>query len=500
MQRHTDITMNMRHSTPASSAPSLENEFTVSELEAIVIIDTHQRIVMLNPTAQSLFACQDGEALNRDLRRFIPTRICVDEASLDGSDDGKGETPVTLDGMGTLVEGVRADGVAFSARLWAHSMNTAASQPGSQPYVCLTLRPPNPEAHAPPQLATFRSSMLALFDMAPAPTWITENDHIVFANRACLALFGVSDLHDIVGRSLYDLLHRASHAPVRRALANALESAGSIHMLTECIARPDGTHRNVSIAMTALPDHGVTTAQMAITDITKQTLEFESMANSKKQMQALSTALVSAREEERRRIARELHDELGQKLAALKMELSSLVPTLRRRAQDGHIVSLIQMVDETAQSVRRMATELGPLMLEDLGLGPAIETLVRDTERRMGIEIKLDMDEGIDTVHDPVATAAYRIVQEALTNVFRHAQASCAKVALHINDQALSLTVQDDGKGFSEHCAVKEGSRGLRGMRERAQLLGGDFQISVGELGGGAVTVSLPLTHPSPVN
>jgi two-component system sensor histidine kinase UhpB len=223
------------------------------------------------------------------------------------------------------------------------------------------------------------------------------------------------------------------------------------------------------------------------------------MASSRQTLQALSAQLVHAREEERCRIARELHDELGQRLAALKMDLSSLVPNLTRRAQDGRIIALIKMVDETVECVRRMATELRPLMLDELGLAAAVETLVSESDRRMGIKMTLDMEDGVDAVSEPVAIAAYRIVQEALTNVFRHANASQVKVELHVSDQSLFVNVQDNGKGFSVQAIGKEGAHGLMGMRERAVMLGGHMSIDVGDLGGGRVAVCLPRSSPASV-
>lgn len=477
----------MRSSASTQAPPSSEAAGEAQEQDSFVVIDGHDRIVLLNPAARRLFGCGVGEGLPGDLTRFIPDWRRIREA----------RPPVASVDLarGALIQGVKADGGAFAARLWVHPLSEFGASPVMATHACLVMCPPDQEPGDSAQVESFRRSVLALFDMAPVPTWVTEGERIVFANRACMVLFGVSDLQEIVGKSLYELLHRASHDHVRQALGEALASDGCVPTLTGRIERADGSHRDVFMAMAALPDHGRTTAQMAITDITAKTQEFEAMERSQKRMKALSTELVHAREEERRRIARELHDELGQRLSALKMELASLVPTLRRRAQDERIVSLIGMVDETVESVRRMATELRPLMLDDLGLVPAIETLVRESERRMGIVIALDMDERLHAVNEPVAIATYRIVQEALTNVFRHAHATFAKVDIHVDDQNLRITVQDDGQGFSEQSMGKDGSQGLRGMRERAHLLGGQIQITPSELGGGAVTVCLPLAQ-----
>lgn len=474
----------MRHSIPVDVIRAPAEMQTAVGQTSVVVVDKNQRIVMLSPSARRLFGCLEDEPVHGDLARFIP-----DWPHINGD---KSKTVASSDVQGSIVNGVRVDGEPFVTRLWAYPMEAAIGV-GMQDHVCLVLRTPQQDDCASCQLDAFRHSMLALFDLAPVPTWVTEGERVVFANHACMALFGVSDPQDIVGKSMYTLLHHASHDAVRLALADVLCRNERVSTMTERIQRPDGTHRDVFIAMAALPDHGGTTAQMAITDITTQTQEFEEMERSQKRMRALSNELINAREEERRRIARELHDELGQRLAALKMELSSLVPNLKRRAQDGQIVAMIQMVDETVESVRRMATELRPLMLDDLGLVPAIETLVREFERRTGIGISLNVDEGVHAVSEPVAIATYRVVQEALTNVFRHAQASSAKVDICFEGQALRISVQDNGKGFAEQSLVKNGSNGLTGMRERAHLIGGQMQIAASDLGGAAVTVWLPI-------
>jgi signal transduction histidine kinase len=155
------------------------------------------------------------------------------------------------------------------------------------------------------------------------------------------------------------------------------------------------------------------------------------------------------------------------------------------------------MLDDTLASVRRIASDLRPLMLDDLGLTAAIEWLARDASRRMGIAVHTRLPLEEPAVDPRVATALYRMVQEALTNVARHARAQSAEVALQVRQQQLVLTVADDGVGLPEQAQRRAGSFGLMGLRERAHMLGGQIDIQRRPQGGTMLTVRLPSHPPS---
>jgi signal transduction histidine kinase len=232
---------------------------------------------------------------------------------------------------------------------------------------------------------------------------------------------------------------------------------------------------------------------MVLTDVTERSREKRELEQSRRELRRLSANLVDAREEERRRIARELHDELGQRLTALKMELSALASPTRRSARDRRVGAMLDMVDETVASVRRIATELRPLMLDDLGLNAAIEWLAAGWARRMGVGVSLRLAEDIPPVGDAAAIAVYRMVQEALTNVARHARATEVRVETRYDGDQFVLSVEDNGRGFPERSMYREGSHGLMGIRERAFMLGGSLELGNSPHGGGRVTVRLPL-------
>ncbi|HZM85637.1 MAG TPA: PAS domain S-box protein [Blastocatellia bacterium] len=234
-------------------------------------------------------------------------------------------------------------------------------------------------------------------------------------------------------------------------------------------------------------------------DVTERRHAEQQLKESREQLRALSAHLQSVREEERTVIAREIHDELGQALTGLKMDLSYLQKTLTRvktseldRLTDT-TVSMSKLVDATIQTVRKIATDLRPGILDDLGLVAAIEWQAQDFQKRTGITCKFSP--GVDDldIDRDRSTASFRIFQETLTNVARHSGASAVAVSLDRRGDALALEIKDNGKGISEADISGRGSLGLLGMRERAQLLGGELKISGAPGEGTTVIVRIPL-------
>jgi two-component system sensor histidine kinase UhpB len=201
-------------------------------------------------------------------------------------------------------------------------------------------------------------------------------------------------------------------------------------------------------------------------------------------------------EDERRAIARELHDEMGQSLTAMRSIAAALAqnPELRGKPAGEAARLLFETAGASFDAMHRLIPRLRPIQLEEIGLGDAVRDLVASLQQaHPGLRITLDMDlAGHDAVHVDAETCAFRILQEALTNVVRHAQASAAWVALSIRDGALRLCIADNGRGADEPLS-RNGHYGLRGMRERAEALGGRLAIGPAEQGGLQVSAWIPL-------
>ena len=199
-------------------------------------------------------------------------------------------------------------------------------------------------------------------------------------------------------------------------------------------------------------------------------------------------------------IARELHDELGQLLTALKMDLAWLCERLP--AGDAEIAAkagqMHAMLEQTVSSTRRIAADLRPLMLDDLGLADAASWLVEDFSRRSGIRCEIQMagDGAFAGLEGNIATAVYRALQESLTNIARHSGAKHAWVVLAMEDGELQFEVEDDGRGISPEDLAKVRSLGLKGMRERVSYFGGSLEVSRAARGGTRLRAHVPLRRP----
>ena len=208
---------------------------------------------------------------------------------------------------------------------------------------------------------------------------------------------------------------------------------------------------------------------------------------------AFAVAVNAAREEEKARMARELHDELAQSLTALKMDTiwvrdnAAAPETLSAKLTD-----MLEVLDTTIAATRRIAADLRPMLLDDLGLVPAIEWLVGNFTQRCGVACKLSADEALE-LQEPYATAVFRIVQESLANVAKHAGATEVAVVIAKVPRAVTLIVQDNGCGFSPTAPRKRQSLGLMGVRERAELLGGRVAIDSAPGHGTCVEAHIPL-------
>ncbi len=220
----------------------------------------------------------------------------------------------------------------------------------------------------------------------------------------------------------------------------------------------------------------------------------EELRSSREQLRSLSGHLQSAREEERTHIAREMHDELGQTLTALKIDLSSLKSELPEGGKDflKRLDSSLGLTDRTIQTVKRISGELRPKLLDTLGLVAAMQWQGRDFEKRTGVACAVTADKEDIILDGELSTAIFRVFQEALTNVARHAEATRVEVSLRQRGGQLELVIRDNGKGITKERIEQSGSLGLVGMRERVRYWGGEFAIEGKKSKGTTVTVTIP--------
>ena len=323
---------------------------------------------------------------------------------------------------------------------------------------------------------------------------LTEG-RISFWNPAAEKLFGYSS-EEILGKPLNVLVPSHLQGKAERTFESILRGEQIQDYETERV-RKDGSIVPVSLTVSPLKDvHGKIVGPFSIIrDITERKRAEEELQRTLGQVRTLSRRLEVVREDERTRIARELHDELGVRLTCLKMDLSRLQPVMNEASRpklEEKVLSMIEQVDTTIAAVQCLVAELRPGVLDDLGLVAAIEWQCQDFEQRSGIRCLVDCKEEDIPLDSARATAAFRICQEALTNVLRHARAKEIRVHLDKLDRELVLEIHDDGQGILPEKITAATSLGLLGMHERASAVGGTLRI-VGLPGQGTtVTLRLP--------
>ena len=324
--------------------------------------------------------------------------------------------------------------------------------------------------------------------------------NIVMFNRAAELMFGVPAAQ-IIGKPLASLLpvqRRETHDEhIKAFMASAVPSRTMALQMEIFGLRADGSEFPIESAISQTVINGRPQLTAVLRDITDRRRKEAALNKLNSELRRLSISLQSVREEERTRISRELHDDLGQQLTGLKLELTWFSGRLRdgRHAEPGTLDSMREMLDGAISSVRRISSELRPRILDDLDLGEAISWQVAEITKRSNIRVECDLPAAALVTDDAMATALFRIVQEALTNVARHAETDWLEVSLVREGDDVVLRVRDSGKGFV-HDHGGSGI-GLVSMRERATALGGRFNLTSAPGCGTAIEIHVPLDVPA---
>jgi signal transduction histidine kinase len=257
--------------------------------------------------------------------------------------------------------------------------------------------------------------------------------------------------------------------------------------------RSDGTVFPIESTFSKSVVDGHVQMTAVLRDASEKQKAEQGLLEANRQLRELSNSLNKVREQERTRISRELHDDLGQQLTGLKLSLSWLGNRIKdgRETAAQNVDDMRYQLDGAIASVRRIAAELRPRVLDDLDFAEALAWQTQEFTRHSGLEVTLNLQAGAMITDNELATAMFRIVQEALTNLVRHAQASQVSISLTEHEDMLVLSIRDNGVGFDS--AQRRSGVGLVGMRERCAAIGGVFDI-VSELGEGTtVSVSVAM-------
>jgi PAS domain S-box-containing protein len=328
---------------------------------------------------------------------------------------------------------------------------------------------------------------------------------IVLFNRAAEQMFGVpraAALGTPLDRFLPARFRGAHRGHIEKFGHTGVTSRRMGDTTTLWALRADGEEFPIEASISQAGEPGSRFFTVILRDISLRKKFEETLLKQQQELRELSARVLEAREEEKTRIARELHDELGQLLTALKMDLAWLRERLPGGAAElvARADGMGELLDRTVSSSRRIASDLRPLMLDDLGLAEAAQWLVEEFGKRSGIRLEMQMaaDAAFDALSKGAATALYRALQESLTNIARHSGAKSAWILLAQENGALHLEIEDDGRGVTPEDLDKSSSLGLKGMRERVAYYGGSLEVARAPRGGTRLRVRMPLAPRSP--
>ncbi|HKP66134.1 MAG TPA: PAS domain S-box protein [Casimicrobiaceae bacterium] len=467
-------------------------------MDAIVTVDEEQRIVVFNPAAEQTFGYRKADVIGKPLDMLMPERFRTAHRR---HVERFGETGVTSRRMGSqqVLVALRGDGSEFPIEA---SISQHAD--GEQKSFTAILRDVGERLRNEARLERSEAQLRGILDSAmDAIITVDASQRVIFYNDAAETMFGWSRA-DVDGKPLSMLIperFRTAHGMhvehFGKTGTTSRRMGGTLRVVTGL--RHNGDEFPIDASISQIETSGERFYTVILRDVTARFEAIEALRKSKEELQQLGAAAHLTREQEKSRIARELHDELGQSLTMLQMD----VAWCRDKApQDdaalrARLERMTSLLKSTIAATRRIASDLRPLMLDDLGLVPSIEWLVENFAQRTGIACELSVAAATLELSQPQASAIFRIVQESLTNVAKHAQASHADVVIERDDGSLIVRVEDNGVGFVVSGPRKPNSLGLYGLRERAALLGGEATIVSSPGQGTTVEARLPLVDPT---
>jgi PAS domain S-box-containing protein len=458
-----------------------------SAMDAILIVDAQQRIVLFNTAAEQIFRCPSADAIGAEIGRFIHGPLLEPQPGY-GAGVADAGAPMHRLGQHMALTGTRSDGAEFS-------IDASVSQVqlrGAGLYIVI-LRDVTERKQIEVALRENEQRYRTLFSKATDGILLLDSQgDIVDVNDSYARIHGYA-IDELLKMNLRNLDTPASLALAPERIRRVL--AGETLGFEVEQWHKDGHIVPLDVAASAIDIEGKLYVLAFHRDITERRRAEQEIKRSQQELRGLSKAANEALEAERRRTARELHDELGQSLTALKMDLESLRSALPPGQPElgDRTLAMHALLDGTIAATRRIAADLRPLMLDDLGLAAALDWLTHNFSKHTGIATDLVIDDTVAQVPEPIASALYRITQESLTNVAKYADATTAEIRLERDGDWVQLLVRDNGRGIEAADQDKRGTFGLLGIRERVSLLGGEVAIA-GEPGRGSeVCARIPL-------
>lgn len=331
-----------------------------------------------------------------------------------------------------------------------------------------------------------------LVEVAPVGVAVHSEGRLVFTNQAGANIIGANQPGDMLGKPIWGFIHPDYREAARDRIQRLVAGEKGLYPVEDLFLNLEGGPVPVEVFAVPLSYDGKPAIQVLIQDISERKRAEDEIRLSNERLIELSRRLVEAHEREQRSIGRELHDQIGQLLTALKITLD-LMWQLPPEDAPKKIAQAQELIDDLFTRVSQLTLELRPQMLDDLGLIPALQWHIIRYLDQTGIEVDFEHT-GIDGVRFAleVETTAYRVVQEALTNIARHAKAAHVRISIGVSAGKMKIQIEDNGRGFDPEKAFEQ-YRGLSGMRERVRLVGGSMDVTSEISMGARIFAEIPL-------
>ncbi len=439
-----------------------------SAMDAIITVDEAQRIVLYNRAAERIFGWPAAEMIGASLNRLLPERYRGAHGEHLRRFGATGTSSRRMSGS-SVVYGLRASGEEFPVDASISHIDT----PQGKLYTVI-LRDVTDRVESEREQARLAARLSGLLESAmDGIVTIDASQKVIFYNRAAERMFGWSAVQ-VVGRPLDMLMPKRFRGAHRDHVAKFGATGVTSRRMGGAVllgVRANGQEFPIEASISQLDAPEGKLFTVILRDVTERVRVQEELA-------AFAAEASGVREQEKARIARELHDELAQSLTVAKMDATWICQHVTD--PDAVLAKLSQVqetLDQAIASTRRIAADLRPPVLDDLGLVAAVEWIAAAFTRRHGIRCELDIDDSLD-LQEPHATALFRILQESLVNAAKHSRATRVDVRLVRAPGEVVLSVQDDGVGFQPADPRKPQSLGLVGLRERARLLRGTLALA----------------------
>jgi len=463
-----------------------------SAMDAVITIDENHNILLFNITAEQMFGYKASDVYGKKLDMFIPPKYReIHQLHINKF----GETGITTRSMGALnpISGLRANGEEFPIEA-----SISQVEVNGQKLYTVIIRDITEKKKAEEALISSEARYRLLFKKNPLPMWVYDVETLKFlaVNFAAVKVYGYTS-DEFLSMKVIDITPEEDVPTLKEFIKDIKKPFSKSGVWRH--RKKDGTIIDVEVISHEIEFDGRPARLVLANDITEKKKAEDELRHSREQLRQLAGYLQKIREEERAAIAREIHDELGQVLTSLKMNLIFVDKKIKGNGNgfsinDIHneISGMTSIIDNSVKRIRKIITELRPEMLDQLGLIPALEWQVKEFKAKSGIECNLINNFGDVEINRNISIAVYRIFQEALTNVMRHSKATEVDIKINKVNNHIELEISDNGIGIEKR-EDKPKSFGVIGMRERAIILGGEFKLEPNIPSGTKILVNIPL-------